>query len=92
LLPVVCQAHPFPTGNETKGVDEMSVRLSLLLITITVGGVIALIVGIVAGVLSRLAGTHPAGAILQGGATFAGVLLMEVAVLTLIWTVAGGPA
>ena len=69
----------------------MSVRLSLILLALALGVVIALVLGMVAGVLSWLAGAHPAEAILRGGATFVGVLVMVVAVLTLIWTVTGGP-
>ncbi len=70
----------------------MSVKLSLLLIALAVAVVIALVLGLVAGVLSWLAGAHPAGAVLRGGATFVGVLVTEVAVLTLIWTAMGRPA
>jgi hypothetical protein len=70
----------------------VSVRLSLLLIALGLGVVIALVLGIAAGVLSWLSGTPSAGAILRGGASFVGVLVMEVAILTLIWTAAGGPA
>lgn len=70
----------------------MSVQLSLLLIVLAVAGVIALILGIAAGMLSWLSGTHPAGAILRGGATSVGVLVMEVAILTLLWTAASGVA
>jgi hypothetical protein len=69
----------------------MSVRLSLLLITLALSVVIALVLGLVTGFLSWLAGAHPAQAVLRGGATFGGVLVIGVAILTLIWTVTGGP-
>ncbi|WP_406326838.1 hypothetical protein [Streptomyces sp. NBC_00203] len=68
----------------------MSIQMTLLVLALAMGAVIALISGIAAGVLSWLAGTHPAGSIVRGGATFVGVLVMEVAVLTLFWTVSNG--
>lgn len=64
----------------------MTTKMMFLLLALALGVVVALIVGIAAGVLSWLAGAHPAAGVVRGGATFVGVLVVEVAILTLFWT------
>lgn len=59
-------------------VDQVVVKILVVALCVAVSVSVAL----VAGFLHRLAGAHPAAAVLRGGTAFAGSLGLEVLVLT----------
>jgi hypothetical protein len=65
---------------------EMSLKLALLLIALGICVVAGFVVAIAGGVLAWIAGAHPAAAVVRGGAAFAALFLLEITVVTLLWT------
>ncbi len=59
-------------------VDPIVVKILAVALCVAV----AVSVALAAGFLARLAGAHPAAAVLRGGTAFAGTLGLEVLVLT----------
>jgi hypothetical protein len=61
-------------------VDPIVVKVFVVALCAAVSAVVALVTGM----LARLAGAHPAAAVLHGGAAFAGTLFLALAVLTAV--------
>ncbi len=67
-------------GSTVVYVDSVMVKIVMVALAAAVSAVVALVTGI----LVRVAGAHPAIAVLQGGAAFGRTLALVVVVLTVV--------
>ncbi|MFC4060103.1 hypothetical protein ACFOWE_17500 [Planomonospora corallina] len=66
-----------------------TITLSVLLVLLTSAVLLATLVGVVTGLLSKMGGMTGTSAILRGGVAFGGTLTLLLAVMTFVSTLAG---